>query len=679
MSRQVATLILIVFAALLGSARQLHEDPDSLDQALDSLYATLDEVTVTSRVKGLRKVRGAAMNTDMISANELKRAACCNLGESFTTNPSVDVNYTDAATGARQIKLLGLAGTYVQMLTENIPNFRGAAGPYGLGYVPGPWIQSIQVSKGASSVKNGYEAMTGQINVEMKKPQLDSSVSANGYVDQDLRIEGNADANIHLSPRLSTGLLLHYENSTRTHDGNDDGFIDKPKVEQFAGMNRWAWMGNHYVFQAAVKYLDETRRSGQLHGHVADPYIINIDTRRLEAFTKNAYIFDRENDGNVALILSGSTHHQRAAYGMRPYDVNQAEFYASLMFERKWSDRHALSTGLSMVFDRFNEHAPGVLSPAGDASVWLKTIERVPGVYAQYTYTLSTRLIAMAGVRLDRSNLSGTMFTPRMHLKWTPIDALTFHASTGRGFRTPHVMADYAYLLASSRQIVVDPEIRREEGWVSGAGINALIPLGSRTLAFNAEYYYSRFNGQVVLDIDTDPHAAYLRALHGRSYSHTMQIDANIDIIDDLNLLVAYRFNDVRQTIPGLGLLEKPLTSRNKGLFTVAWTPMMGLWQLDVTLALNGGGRMPRPDAAKPLWGTRYKAFTQLNAQLTRNWRHWSVYIGGENLTGYRQKNPVICADNPLGPDFDATMVYGPLHGAMAYVGFRYNVTFFNR
>lgn len=642
MPRILFTLYILVIStgAFAMPSRQL--EPDSLDQVLDSLSATLGEVTVTSRAKGLRKARGAAMNTDIISASELRRAACCNLGESFTTNPSVDVNYTDAATGARQIKLLGLAGTYVQMLTENIPNFRGAAGPYGLGYVPGPWIQSIQVSKGASSVKNGYEAMTGQINVEMKKPQLDPSVSVNGYIDQDLRVEGNADANFHISPSLSTGLLLHYENSTKVHDGNHDGFIDKPRVEQFAGMNRWAWMGSHYVFQAAVKYLDETRRSGQLHGHFTAPYIINIDTRRLEAFTKNAYIFDRENDGNVALILSGSTHHQRADYGLRPYYVNQAEFYASLMFERKWNDRHAISTGLSMVWDRFHEHAPGVLTPQASGA-WLKTIERVPGVYAQYTYTLSTRLIAMAGLRLDHSNISGTMFTPRMHLKWTPVEALTLHASTGRGFRTPHVMADYAYLLASSRQIVVDPEIKREEGWVSGAGFNATIPVGSRSLTLNGEYYYSRFSGQVVLDLDSDPHAAYLRQLHGRSYSHTMQIDANIDIIDDLNLMVAYRFNDVRQTIPGLGLLEKPLTSRNKGLFTVAWTPMMGLWQFDVTLALNGGGRMPHPDGTRPLWAPRYKAFTQLNAQLTRNWRHWSVYVGGENLTGYRQKNPIIC------------------------------------
>ena len=132
----------------------------------------LAEVNVTGRKMGFQKLRSSVTNAELINSDELCRAACCNLGESFVTNPSVDVNYSDAATGAKQIKLLGLSGTYVQMLTENIPNFRGASAPYGLGYVPGPWMSSIQVSKGTSSVKNGYEALTGQINIEFKMQVL---------------------------------------------------------------------------------------------------------------------------------------------------------------------------------------------------------------------------------------------------------------------------------------------------------------------------------------------------------------------------------------------------------------------------------------------------------------------------------------------------------------------------
>lgn len=298
----------------------------------------LGEVNVVSRRMGTIKMRNSVLNEDVLNGAELCRAACCNLGESFTTNPSVDVSYSDAATGAKQIKLLGLSGTYVQMLTENIPNYRGAAAPYGLGYVPGPWMHSIQVSKGTSSVKNGYEALTGQINVEFKKPQLEEAdwVALNLFASTAGRYEANADATIQFKNKWSTTLLAHYENETEAHDGNKDGFLDVPQVEQYNFHNRWTYMGNKFVFQGGIKALKEERTSGQSAHHATtsgELYKVGIKTERYEAFTKNAYIFDRKKNTNVALILSGSIHNQDAAYGHKLYNVDQSNFYASLMFE----------------------------------------------------------------------------------------------------------------------------------------------------------------------------------------------------------------------------------------------------------------------------------------------------------------------------------------------------------
>ena len=317
----------------------------SKNQELDIVLhegVELGEVNIVSRKLGTMKLRNSVMNEDIISSAELTRAACCNLGESFVTNPSVDVSYSDAATGAKQIKLLGLSGMYVQMMTENIPNYRGAAAPYGLGYVPGPWMQSIQVSKGSSSVKNGYESITGQINVEFKKPQLPEAdwVSANLFASSTSRYEANADATIKLSKRWSTSLLVHYENETKAHDANDDGFADIPRVEQYNLWNRWAYMGDHYVFQAGIKGLSERRNSGQVsHGKepAHDLYEIGIKTDRYEAFTKNAYIFNKEKNTNLALILQGTIHNQDATYGLKLYDVDQSNVYASLLFETEFS------------------------------------------------------------------------------------------------------------------------------------------------------------------------------------------------------------------------------------------------------------------------------------------------------------------------------------------------------
>ena len=328
---------LIFLSASVSVHAQVTESGDSSNvKTLDG--NTVGEVTISAHQSGRAKTSGLG-NTEFISSKELLRAACCNLGESFTTNPSVDVNYADATTGAQQIKLLGLSGTYVQMLTENIPNYRGVASPYAFSYIPGPWMQSIQVSKGASSVKNGYESITGQINVEFKKPQATPFADANLYYNTMGKLEANLGANLQLSQRWSTALLGHYEILNKAHDDNGDGFVDMPKIRQGSLLSRWAWMGDNYAFQASVKGLKEHREGGQISHHsplTTHPYLIDITNERYEAFTKNAYIFNKERMTNVALILSGSTHHENATYGHQLYRVDQRNGYASLI----WGSLH---------------------------------------------------------------------------------------------------------------------------------------------------------------------------------------------------------------------------------------------------------------------------------------------------------------------------------------------------
>lgn len=653
------------------------------DETLDIVLregVELSEVNVVSRKLGTMKLRGSVMNEDMISSAELTRAACCNLGESFVTNPSVDVTYSDAATGAKQIKLLGLSGTYVQMMTENIPNFRGVAAPYGLGYVPGPWMQSIQVSKGSASVKNGYEAITGQINVEFKKPQLPEAdwLSVNLFGSTTNRYEANADATVKLSKRWSTSLLAHYENETKAHDSNDDGFADIPQVKQYNVWNRWAYMGDRYVFQAGIKALSEDRNSGQVsHGgsHSADPYKISIGTDRYEAFTKNAYIFDKEKNTNLALILSGSLHKQDAVYGRKLYDVDQHNAYASLLFETELGKRHSLSAGLSFNYDSYNQHYR-LTNDAEQPLTRQFVKEAVPGAYVQYTYNLDDKLILMGGIRGDRSSEYGCFVTPRFHVKYNPNEYAHFRLSAGKGYRTNHVLAENNYLLASSRRIGIARNLDQDEAWNYGASASFYVPLFGKTLNLNAEYYYTDFLKQVVVDMDTDPHAVLFYNLGGRSYSQVFQVEATYPFFPGFTLTAAYRWTDAKTTYDGQ-LREKPLTGKYKGLLTASYQTPLGLWQFDATLQLNGGGRMPTPyeqgDGAWS-WEHRYNGFEQLSAQVTRYFRNWSVYVGGENLTNFKQKNPIIDASDPWGSNFDATMVWGPMHGAKAYVGVRFNI-----
>lgn len=662
-----------MLAAMTAAAQHSHTHSGN-----DTIHSEHELHEVHVRSKSNTRRLGGAVNGMRIGQNELLRAACCNLGESFTTNPAVDVSYTDAATGAKQIKLLGLSGTYVQMMVEGMPSFRGAAAPFSLGYVPGTWMKGINVSKGAASVKNGYESITGQIDIDYLKPEDTPAVNVNLYGDMQSRFEANFDTNFGLGKGWSGNVLGHYENRWGSHDANDDGFQDMPKVEQYNLTNRWHYANHHYIFHGGWQILKEERNSGQTEdahksmGPSGMPqYKIGIETDRYEAFMKHAYIFDHESGSNVALIANASLHQQKAVYGSedwKKYTVNEKNLNAQLVYETKFGHHHSLSAGLSLYHDYFKERS---LAPEGYRLGTKQTggvSETTPGAYAQYTFDLHHRLTAMAGIRYDHSSVHGGFFTPRAHIKYQPWDVFSFRLSAGKGYRTVHAMAENNNLLAAGRTLVID-DLSQEEAWNLGASLAFNIPIAEKTLKVNAEYYYTTFENQAVIDFDSDPNKIIISDLDGDSYSHVVQVDATYPFFKGFTLTAAYRMNHIRCSYGGV-MMEKPLTSSYKALATASYETPDKNWQFDVTYQLNGGGRMPNPSEAK-MWQEEYDAFGLLSAQATRRFKHFEIYLGGENLTGCTQENAIISANNPWSDTFDPTMIYAPIDGAMAYLGVR--------
>ena len=635
----------------------------------------LNEVVVSERKVATVSSRTSVLQTQKITYDEICRAACCNLAESFETNPSVDVSYSDASTGARQIKLLGLSGTYVQMLTENYPNFRGASSLYGLDYVPGAWMESIQVSKGTSSVKNGYEALAGQINVEFKKPQTADLFSANLFASDAGRYEANTDASWHVNDKLSTGLLIHYSNDKMSHDDNGDGFLDTPIKEQVNVMNRWSYNSGSYVSQYGGRFLHENRTGGQdiHHESITDPYKIGLTTNRAELFTKQAFIINKEKVESVALILSGSYHEQLSMYDRTPYNIYQNNVYASLLYEKEFSHAHSLSTGLSLNYDGFNENLvmDGTRTPYNRSEV-------VSGAYAQYTYNLNDKFILLAGIRADYSQRYDLFVTPRIHVKYNPFEWFHVRASAGKGYRTANVLAENNFLLASSRKMRIADNLDQEEAWNTGLNLSFYIPVAGKELTLNGEWYYTNFIKQVVVDMDSNPHEVSFYNLDGESYSNSFQLEATYPFFRGFTMTAAYRYTDAqtdyRNTEGITYRMKKPLVSDYKGLLTASYQTPLKKWQFDVTSQFNGGGRMPEASKSNPLWNSEFKAYTVVNAQITKYFRQWSVYVGGENLFDYTQDMPVIDAMNPRGENFDSSMIYGPVNGRKLYVGVRFNI-----
>ena len=666
--------------------------PDTLlinnDKHLEIILKSdeLDEVLVAGKKAGSHMSRLDPMTKVNITGAELCKAACCNLSESFETNASVDVSYSDAATGAKQIQLLGLSGNYVQMMTENIPNFRGLATLYGLNYIPGAWMESIQISKGTSTVINGYEALTGQINVEYKKPVNSEKFFLNMYANNTGRWESNVNGSIHINDKLTTAILAHYSEDQKSTDDNDDGFRDEPLLKQLNFINRWDYNNkNGFTSQIGIKVLDENRLGGQMGFTGRNPedqnigsedqlYGINIDTRRYEGFFKAGYLFDDEIT-SLALVANYAYHEQNSFYGRKVYDANQESFYANLIFQSIiGNENNKYSAGASFQADQFDESLMmNFLQPDGIQN--LNREELVPGAFFQYTYSIPERLTIITGARVDFHNLYGTLFTPRIHAKYNITKNTIVRASAGKGYRTPNVLAENSYLLASSRGIIIADDLDQEDAWNYGANITQYINIGGRELTLNAEYYRTDFQNQLVVDADQSVDAVYFYNLDGKSYANNFQVEGKYELLRGLDVVAAWRFNDVKSTYNG-ELMERPLISRSKGLFNLSYSTPLKKWQFDFTTQFNGKGRVPST-GDNPVEYQRpssFDAYQIVNSQVTKYFKKWNIYAGVENLGNFKQDGPIIAGDDPFGGYFDSSLIWGPIMGRRYYLGLRFSI-----
>jgi hypothetical protein len=528
-------------------------------------------------------------------------------------------------------------------------------------------MESIQISKGASSVKNGYESLTGQMNIECRKPQESRPLSLNLFASDAGRYEGNADASFILNEKLATGILLHYSNETTRHDNNGDTFLDSPVKHQINLMSRWQYQSGRYSSRFGIRFVQDYRTSGQTGKSTLTPYEIHVNSNRTEFFTKNAYLLDEEKNGNIALIFTGSYQEQKSDYGASIYNVYANNLYASLMYEIQPSDKHRFGTGLSLNWDKYAESArlPYQLSAQPER-------ETATGAYVEYTFT-TEKFTALAGLRADYSSLFNAVFpTPRLHLKWMPFTWINLRASAGKGYRTVFVMPENSFYLASNRRIEIDTDLKQESGWNCGTSLSLYIPVNGKELTLSGEWYYTGFRNQLVSDVDSDVHAVKFYN-SDKSSANSVQLEASYPAFNGFNILAAYR-RTVAMSEYGGKLMKTPLTSDYKALITASYETSMKKWAFDFTVQFNGGGRMPVPDANSPLWNERFNPYTIMNMQITRNFKRWNLYGGVENLSDFTQKNPVISYDNPYGNSFDATMVWGPVMGRKFYLGIRFNL-----
>ena len=645
----------------------------------------LGEVTLSARKKSSATSFLTSQNISTISSKELLKAACCNLSESFETNPSIDVNFTDAISGTKQIKMLGLTSPYILIATENIPSIRGASQAYGLSFIPGTWVESIQITKGAGSVVNGFESIAGQINTELVKPTTDNRIFVNAFGSLNGRTELNTHYNTTLSDKWSTGLYVHANNRSQKFDRNNDSFLDMPLSKQLNIMNRWQYsnLQKGLISFLNVRYLTDEKQAGQLD---FDPQTdrlsttvwgSKIATKRFEVSSKFGYVNPEIPYQSLGLQISYSDHDQASYFGLNQYDIRHKSLYSNLVYNSIISDsRHKIKTGLNATYDDYNERVGMDFYDRNERSI---------GGFFEYSFDNLEALNLTAGIRLDHHNLLGTFVTPRLHARYTPWEKSAFRISFGRGKRAANIFAENQKLFATSRTINIQSTagniygLEPEIAWNYGVSFLQGFTLFDRKADLTLDFYRTDFQNQVVVDYE-NPYEVNFYNLEGSSFANSFQVEFSVNILDRMDFKTAYKFYDVKTQYKS-GKLNKPLTSQHRVFanlsFETAKTEKQGIWKFDTTFNWFGKQRFSSTSTSPEAFQlpTYSPTISTLNAQVTKVFSDaFELYVGAENITNVTQENPILSSENPFGSNFDTTFVYGPIFGANYYAGLRYKI-----
>ncbi len=650
---------------------------------------TLKEVSVNAKKSATQKSYLQAQNLVTINSEELLKAACCNLSESFETNPSIDVNFSDALTGTKQIQMLGLTSPYLLITQENIPSIRGAAQAFGLTFTPGTWVESIQITKGAGSVINGFESISGQINAELVKPSRDHNFFLNAYGALGGRLELNTHFNQKVSDKWQTGIYVHGNHRGEKFDKNNDGFLDNPLSNQINVMNRWQYTDAEKGWVSFINfhYLDDDKQVGQI-GFNPDTdkgsttiWGSEIKSKRFETSAKLGYVFPDLPFQSMGLQAAYSNHKQDSYFGLREYDIEHESFYSNFLFNSIIGDtRHKFKTGLSFTYDKYDE----MVKTTPQVNDYNRN-ETSVGAFFEYAYDNSDDISVTAGIRVDNHNLLGTFLTPRLHIRYSPWEKGVFRTSVGRGKRSANIFAENQQLFASSRQINIDNTngkiygLDPEVAWNYGVSFLQGYKLFGRKGDVTFDFYRTNFDNQVVVDWENPQEISFYN-LDGKSVANSFQVELNQNIIPFFNTRFSYKYYDVNTDFKS-GNAAKALQAKHRFFANVSYETSKqendAHWKFDVTYNWIGKQRLPNTSQNPVQYQlSEYSnSYNLLNAQITKVFsKKFEIYVGAENVTNYKQKNPILASDDPFGSSFDTTIVYAPIFGSNFYTGLRFKI-----
>ena len=634
----------------------------------------LPEILIEFRKNGHSISRLKTLHVEELTAIELRKAACCNLSESFETNASVDVNITDAVSGAKKIQMMGLDGVYTQIQMENIPYLRGLESAFGLSSLSGTWIESIQITKGTGNVVNGYESMAGLVNLELKKPDEMEKIYLNVYQNIFGRSEFNFNKGIILNPKWSTGFLGHVSSTYGNIDRNKDAFRDLPTGDNTAFMNRWAYKGKKMEAQFGINFYRDRKVGGQTsffrnEENQVDTinYGVLINSKHIDVYGKTGF-FGKRPMQSLGIVYNIKHQEIDGFFGLKTFSGLEKRGYINVIYDDIiGTSDHTIKIGTSFVAIDISQKADTLSQ---------KRMELVPGIFAEYTYT-GRRLTGVFGSRYDYHSIFGGQFSPRVHLKYLLSEMTDLRFTAGKGWRVPNFIIDNVSLLASSKKWIAPSETKPEISWNIGGSLVHEMKIFERKATISLDFYHTRFENQLIIDRDETVNTVVFSNLKNSSFSNSFQTEFSFSPIKNLDIRLAYKLLDV-QARYGNEMRQQVMIPRHRGFVNLAYRSRNKRWEYDFTCSIFSPSRLPiQRDMTNDtllISDMKSRMYPMMNAQITHIYKKFDFYIGGENLTNFRQRDPIIDASNPFGSKFDATNICGPLTGVNIYVGIRYAI-----
>ncbi len=652
-----------------------------LDVDIKEDVSQLQEVVVTGTMKEVTKM-DSPIPIEVYAPSFFMKNQTPNIFEALSMVNGVQPQINCNVCNTGDIHINGLEGPYTMILIDGMPIVSSLSTVYGLAGIPNSLVKRMEIVKGPASTLYGSEAVGGVINIITKEPFSVPTFKADVFATS--VGEYNVDVASGFKVGKASSLIgINYFNYDQMRDINDDNFTDVTLQKRISIFNKWSLhRKSGKNFSLAGRYIHENRWGGELQWNSSlrgsnQIYAESIYTDRVEFI--GSYQFNTSSP--LHLDYSYNYHNQDSYYGIVKFLASQQIAFTQLRLNKQFG-KHEFLAGVPLRYVYYDDNTIGT----SNLGMNQPSVTFLPGIFIQDDLKFSSKFSSLAGLRYDRHNVHGNIWTPRLSFKFSPDKNNTLRLTGGSGYRVVNLFTEDHAALTGSRQVEILNDLKPEKSWNLNLNYAHNILLEDGFINLDASLFYTYFTNKIVGDFLTDPNKIIYDNLDGHAISKGITLNADMSFSKGLKVITGFTLMDVYQ-VQKQNDMEKQIPQlqapRFSGTFTVSQTIASAKMEIDLTGKINGP--MHLPVVANDYRPSMSPWFGLINLQITKTINpELEIYAGVKNLLNFVPKDPFlrpfdpfdkyVHENNPNGYTFDTSYNYAPIQGAKALVGLRWTI-----